>query len=527
MVTRRREVVPPAQRVRPRGGINRFRVTLNGDVQDVDVLSAEERTRITELGGSISILGTPVTEEPRIPFPADITIEQAVEQFRFEDVADVRAIFPEEFGRLGRFDRPQDALPFIESGAFEEPELPELQTSLETVFPDLDVQQLVNSLIIDEVMPQPERIRAEQAQQAFFDSLEERGRTPETETILRGLIPDITDEEIRQVLGPTLSEQLLSGTEPDIAETLRLNGVEETEIPKIIELSRLDLTSEEWLQKWRSLDPNPSVARDIAYGTVTRAVSAGIGDMINTTGGVAGRLGADDMRDNLLGVGDVLTSFAPPMVWEGAESLADPRFWSSTFPRVATFSITAAAGTILTYAAANIGVGALGLGAGATFILTNLLGAGSSAVIEGALEAGGAYNEALAKGMSKEEANKVFNSVFSKNAALIGATNLVTFGLAGVGGQARIIPQRLVTATERGLWRPVVVTGKIAIGALSEGGQEGAQEQITAMALGERLEWDDPEMQLAYIMGAGMGGSVVAGGLLVQRITDRTVARTT
>ena len=526
---RRPRVESTTVQKRPPGGINRFRVTFpDAPTQDVDVLSIEDRNRITELGGTVSVLGTPVIEEPRLPFPTDITIEQAVEQFRFEDVADIRSIFPEEFGRLGRFDRPQDALPFVESGAFQEPDLPEqtFQTDLETVFPEQDFQDLISSLVIDEVMPQPERIRAERAREDFLDTLQARGRTPETENILRTLIPDITDREIRDFLGLSFKERLLS-TPDDVAETLILNGVEESEVSKILELSKLDLTSEEWLVKWRSLDPNPSVARDILYSTVTRSISGAVGDMMNAIGGAEARLGSDTMADNLMGIGGTLTSFAPPMVWEGTESLTDPRFWVTTFPRMTTFTLTAGAMTILAYAASAVGVGALGIGAGATAIMTHLIGSGSSAAIEAALEAGGARNEAIAKGMSEVEADKVFNSVYGKNFILIFGSNLVTFGLAGVGGFGRIVPQRIVAATERGLLRPIVTTGKAFVGALSEGGQEAAQEHITAVALGERLEWNDPEVQLAFIFGAAMGGVVVGGGNIIQRITDKTVARVT
>ena len=81
------------------------------------------------------------------------------------------------------------------------PEEAERERIFEAVFPEEDIEALLRGMAISPEMAEPERVRAEQAQTEFIASIQEIGRTAETEALLRQL--GATEEQLEEFF-PTL-----------------------------------------------------------------------------------------------------------------------------------------------------------------------------------------------------------------------------------------------------------------------------------------------------------------------------------
>ncbi len=310
---------------------------------------------------------------------------------------------------------------------------------------------------------------------------------------------------------------------PDaIRRQLRIGQVPEDEIDAIIAQSQLDLTSEEWLEEYKRI--NPSFRKDFSYSLSGRAVSAGLGDLLQGVGGVAGWAKQETFRDNLMELGSFGLSTAPPMVpyTTLGETISNPQFWQTTAVRTTTLSVVSIVPVILgAYAAAPI-IAGVGIGATGTFLLSLLFGSAAGALPEAALESGFAWNEAKRLGFTDDEADKAAGSVYWKNAGLLFGTNAVGFGLPFAKIPGSVIPKMIA----KGWVKPIIVGGKLAGTSLTEGGQEFFQDIITRTALGQDVKWDD-EAKMAVMLGTVLGG-VTGGGLLVfDTIRNRTKAQFT
>ncbi|KKK74809.1 hypothetical protein LCGC14_2880040, partial [marine sediment metagenome] len=273
-----------------------------------------------------------------------------------------------------------------------------------------------------------------------------------------------------------------------------------------------------WLEKFKSI--NPSFQKDFLYGMGSRVISAGLGDIVSAGGGLAGWAKQEKLRENMLEVAEVLQSASPENVsWHGAETLLDPRFWQTTVLRTLTFSVALIPGALAAaYTAAPV-AGLAGLGALGTTVLTVIFGAAGRGVTEAAFESGSVYNEAKAMGFTNEEASRAAGSVYWKNSGMFTALSVPEFAFAfGVNPFGIALKSMLA----KGLVR----VGRFGVPALTEGGQELAQDIFTRQALGQPIEWDD-EAKLAVVLGAILGIGVGAGGNAFSIIQSRFKARFT
>ena len=307
-----------------------------------------------------------------------------------------------------------------------------------------------------------------------------------------------------------IRREMLTPSDEETRRVLRVGGVPESEIEKIIAQYKKPMTDEDWFQEWRKI--NPSFTKDIGYSLIGRSIAAGLGDVLQAGGGIAGWANQEKWRDNLMDTGAILQSTAPPMVpyTTLGETIGNPQFWMTTAPRTATLSVVAMVPVLLGAAAGAPIAGVVGLGATGTALLTLLFGSAAGALPEAALEAGAAWNEAKALGFSDEEADKAAGSVYWKNAGLLFGANVVGFGLpfAKVPGKAAFS-----ALMSRGFVKPIIVGGKLVGTSLTEGGQEYFQDIITRTALGQEVKWDD-EAKLVVLLGTILGG-VTGGGLVV------------
>ena len=92
--------------------------------------------------------------------------------------------------------------------------------------------------------------------ETLLDKILEIGRTPENEALLRRLAPTATDEDIDEFFGtvPIVPPSLLTipgvQTLEDRIDMMRLAGIQEDEIKKLIESSGIDLTSVHLQEGW-------------------------------------------------------------------------------------------------------------------------------------------------------------------------------------------------------------------------------------------------------------------------------------
>ncbi len=238
---------------------------------------------------------------------------------------------------------------------------------------------------------------------------------------------------------------------------------------------------------------------------LSRSVTAGVGDVWASAGGTLKWIGADEKGQELLEKAAPLQALGPTDVPEwGWKDILNPRFWRTTIARSAPFSIALLPMGLLgamgggavaggTFAKATVGKLAIALGYSV-----------ATTVPEAALEAGGAYNDALSKGMTEEQADQVANSTFKKNLAMLGITNTVEWamGTAGVPGFDEVI-EKGVKGVAGKVLAPIA---RVGIAGLTEAGEEAYQEWAQQSSLGEDWSLWSPETRQAMMAGAAMGG---------------------
>lgn len=252
---------------------------------------------------------------------------------------------------------------------------------------------------------------------------------------------------------------------------------------------------------------------------------AGIGDVYSITGSTMKWLGASDESANVyLDFGERLRSAYIPssdtseFTWG---KMKDPEWWATTGARAVPFTLSLIPAAIVgAYGGAAV-AGAVGFGAFGTTILGAIGGAALSRPVESAFEAGGAYEEAIARGMTEEEADKAANSVFKGNMALTGV-DAAQFALA-------FTPLRVLgkSASKALSLRILATTGKLGAVGLSESAEERYQETISGKALGDEVSFfdlKDPRLNeasaLGLIFGVGMGGAGSVWTGLKSRVVD-------
>ena len=102
---------------------------------------------------------------------------------------------PEVPGEVARFEAAEFG---PEAFGFPPPEPP----PIERLFPEEDVEAMVREMVVTPEMPEPERLRAEQAQDDFIASIQEIGRTPDTEALLLQL--GASEEQVTEFFAPII-----------------------------------------------------------------------------------------------------------------------------------------------------------------------------------------------------------------------------------------------------------------------------------------------------------------------------------
>ena len=343
-----------------------------------------------------------------------------------------------------------------------------------------------------------------------------QGRQKQVQDLIAKVIPQHNLESLSQLLEQNpdqfVAQIKVGGWTEGKAALLRVIGLDEAGINEIIK---------PWwtLDYWKESFVQPYAGKDFT-GQLLASFVAGIGDLVSGAGSIARRYGYDKAGATLSIIGSGLQNLSPPMLTPKYDlsDISNPDAYAVAaikLTRMLPFSLSLVPVGIAAYMGGGAIAGALGLGRIGTFLLGGLASKALTAPAESAIEAGGAYDEALAQGKSKKEAETAFNETFRNNALLLGLTDWeIALALAPTPGW---VPKALVT---NGLARVARVSGKTIILGLTEGGQEVSQNVITRHALGE--DWKiSPLDREAFVLGSVMGLGGGLGGDLVTGAVER------
>ncbi len=253
-------------------------------------------------------------------------------------------------------------------------------------------------------------------------------------------------------------------------------------------------------------------------GKAAASFMAGIGDMAQSAGGAARWLGQDELGVVLSNIGTPLQRVAPPSTvgeFEWADML-DPEFYATKVARTVPFALALMPAGVGGFYGGTALATAVGLGKIWAYIVGGLTGAALSRPAESAFEAGGAYDDAIARGKTEAEAKEEATEVFRKNMVLVGA-DAWEIGIA-LAPTPKWVPGALV---RNGLVRTARIAGKMVIVGLSEGGEEIYQDMILRHARGE--EWQlDPIAKEVFAIGFTMGAGMGLGGDVISSIVNKS-----
>ena len=421
-----------------------------------------------------------------------------------------------------------------------------IEAIFRTVFPGTTTQDFRNMLT--------EMSMSEEALGEFISTLQDIGRTPETELLLQTLFPEATREEIESLFAPAMTrilpelrEALPKVVKPttekwavqyftDNPEALRYELIAEGRNEKTEQLVRQlypDIDQQQ-LSDYFSIDAL-AVEKEAerAKGGLLGTFTAGVGDLIANLGGGFKWMGKEGIGEKLTKIGQFMQVQAEPVPFEAEaftwKQMFNPQFYATYGVRMMPTLMALAVPGLGAYGLAGrvaIGIaGRVGLGVFGTKVLTaigaGIGGAALSRPIESALEAGAAYDEARRAGLSHEDAERAASTVFKSNLTLV--------GLDAMQIAAAFMPTPLgksaTGAVTRGLVRTGQIGGKLFFTGLTEGGEEVYQEMIQKKALGDERGFmemiRDPDMQLVFSLGAIAGIGMGAGADIIVRIQDK------
>lgn len=321
------------------------------------------------------------------------------------------------------------------------------------------------------------------------------------------------------------------------------------------------LTSPERLPRWKDIkDKIPANMKDYEQGAKDAISAAATYDLdMSQAYGIQGKLkeelGEPDLWDKAqgsfkAGMGDVYVGMGNTLKWAGMDEnfadvyvdfgermrdayipaedqsefswrkTVDPEWWATTVTRSVPFTLSLIPAAIVGAYVGTAGAGAVGLGTFGTTVLGAIGGATASRPLESAFEAAAAYETALARGDSEEDASSAADKVFASNMTLI--------GLDAAQFAAAFTPLKFGAGLKSSLMRRMSAgTGKLSAVAISEAGEERYQEYIQMEALGEEANFfdlDNPRLNEAStiggIFGAGMGGTGSVWNALTKKTTE-------
>ncbi len=246
------------------------------------------------------------------------------------------------------------------------------------------------------------------------------------------------------------------------------------------------------------------------------SMRAGTGMGVGLIGAAAKWQGKEELGEKLSRTGKNIsqgyeTQYNKPITWK---SFLDPDFYSTTVAQAAPISAMLIPAMLVGYKGTGAAVAKTALSPFKKAVISAVGGAALSRPIESALEAGGAYEEMLARDGDPVKAEQAANEVFRKNLAL--------GGLDAVQLAAAFAPMPFKAATTAG--KVAMGAGRVGAGALTEAGEEGYQEVIQRQAMGDPVAFDDAmkqSMAVGGLFGLGMGGAGTVTDMIRARVGEK------
>jgi len=354
------------------------------------------------------------------------------------------------------------------------------------------MQQLAAALAVDESMPVPERIRAEQMASEFLDAMKQAGRTPEIEQVLSSVF-GASAAQIDEMFGTEAQPVVPSVIDPAAPATpveralMAASPVPQQPSPEEVIAYQTKKDQLPPTTYWGDVDWDKPLAQAQLYWY------SGVGDLLRGFASIFNWKGMEDAgaRLNKLASNPVFAERERVVQSQGWRTAFDPRYWTTELPRMMPFTIMASAiSTAFT----------AGLGTAPTFavlVLRSLLGTGVATVWEAGVEAAQTYEQGMAKWDDHDKADAAANEVFKRNVALLATSN---WGQMVVGLGGRFLP---------GAGNPFLsFSGRMSVEMVTQAGEEVTQEVFNRLALGEDVKFDYQMQECA-----------VAGGLLAVPFT--------
>ena len=268
-----------------------------------------------------------------------------------------------------------------------------------------------------------------------------------------------------------------------------------------------------------SLTPEQRVALP-AQSKILPSLSAGVGDVISTAGGAAKWLGAKKTGEAWTAKGEQMRKASEIPTEEFSwKRLLEPDFYTTNVARSIPFSLSLLPAAVAGAYGLGTAGAAMGLGTFGKAVLAAVGGGIMNRAAEGAMEAGGTYNEALQMGMTEEQADKAAQNTFKKNLALAGM-DIGEFATA-------FVPIPGGGAVKSALGRVALGAGRLAATAGQEAVEEGIQEVIQKRSLGDTRPVGgilaEPSTKEAMTIGAIHGGGLGTAGTAFNAIKSKVM----
>ena len=437
-------------------------------------------------------------------------------------------------------------LPTIPSPAtvkpVQQPPLPVIPTNVDTALRNLYPESFAGTETPEETVLAFQSLVAEDPD-TFIQDLASRGRSADTEAILRGF--GLEDRDINAVFLPDTFQEALpflvkERNKDEMTsyllqnpETLRRDLIaagRNAETERLVKTLYEGITEAQLINYFSQTALTIEKEAEQARSGFLPAFTAGTGDLVANAGGVLKWLGAEGIGQKIVDVGqfmqvqlkpDELGDFSWKQLFNGEWWINRgvrmlPNLMMLAIPGIGGYSLGASiAGRVIVGSFAKSVLGTIAKQAIAGSVAATL-----SRPIESAMEAAGAYDTARNRGLSHEDAEVAANKVFVDNLKLAGL-DAAQIGLAFAPEPARVFGQM----AKSGLFRVANVAGKLAFTGLTEGGEEVYQEMLQLRAQGDTRALaemiKDPAMQEVFALGAAAGIGMGGGADIITRIQER------
>ncbi|ACV64417.1 hypothetical protein Dtox_3709 [Desulfofarcimen acetoxidans DSM 771] len=285
------------------------------------------------------------------------------------------------------------------------------------------------------------------------------------------------------------------------------------ELPTPVKIAAAPPTAIAGMETYRGAT-NPDMKENNFFTRTGASLRAGVGDVIENMGQVSKWQGADNIGNTLVNAGQNLRTGYEVKPQEFTwKSFFDPDFYSSNVARTVPFTMSLIPAMAAGYKGAGAAVGKI-LNPFQKAIISSLGGAALSRPLESAMEAGNTYQDAIARGMTEEQADQAANSTFKKNLALA--------GLDAAQLAAAFAPSPIKATTRLG--KAAVATGRVGFDAVTEGLEEGVQEVFQRQALGDKIAFDarmQESMGIGAVFGTHMGGIGVVHEAIQNKVIEK------